>query len=404
MNNYECMKRILVITEIFYPENGLINDFVRELVSRGYEVEVLTQHPSYPKGQVFDGYVNDDYHIEEWKGIKIHRFKVVEGYYESKIQKIQNYYKFVCLGKRIACNIGEKFDHVLVYQTGPLTLALPAVAVKRKFGIPFTIWTFDIWPDAVYAYGFPRIFPLTWLLNSIVRRVYRNADSILVSSQKFEEVIRPYVPDKCIDYVPNWLVEEPCEPASFKLDTHKFNFTFTGNVSKAQNLESVLRGWRLAAINREANLNIVGDGSNIAALKELVKREKIEGVTFYGRHPFNQMLDIMSQSDVLVLSLVSNKGIALTEPFKLQSYLKAGKPILGIIDGAGREIIESNELGICAAPDDINNIGTLFQDLMDFTANQAKKVAERAQMLLNSRFNREKTINKAISYIEKNLS
>ena len=40
------MKRILIISEIFHPESGLVNDFAIELVRRGYEVEVLTHQPS----------------------------------------------------------------------------------------------------------------------------------------------------------------------------------------------------------------------------------------------------------------------------------------------------------------------------------------------------------------------
>ena len=80
------MKRILIVTEIFHPENGLVNDFAQELVRRGYQVEVLTQHPSYPYGKIFDGYTNDYYSVQTWEGITIHRFKTVEGYRESKIR------------------------------------------------------------------------------------------------------------------------------------------------------------------------------------------------------------------------------------------------------------------------------------------------------------------------------
>lgn len=81
------MKRILIISEIFHPESGLVNDFAIELVRRGYEVEVLTHQPSYPGGHVYPGYHNDKYSVEHWNGIVIHRIAVVEGYGSSKLKK-----------------------------------------------------------------------------------------------------------------------------------------------------------------------------------------------------------------------------------------------------------------------------------------------------------------------------
>lgn len=387
------MNKILIVTEVFYPENGLVNDFAEELVKRGFSVDILTQHPSYPYGKVFDGYKNDDYSLDQWNGIKIHRFKVIEGYKESKLKKILNYRAFVTLGGKIAKRIGGDYDHILVYQTGPLTLALPAVAIKKKFRTPLTVWTFDIWPDAVYAYGFPRVFPLNNFLSSIIKKVYANADNILVSSKMFSQTINQYVPNRAIDYAPNWLIEEPQKESSVKLNQEKFNFTFTGNVSKAQNLDNVIAGWKLANVQDIANLNIVGDGSYLANL------ERADGVVFHGRVPSSEVQDILRQSNALILSLVADEGISKTEPFKLQSYLKSGKPIFGVVGGAAREIIEENSLGVCANPSEVNDIAQKFKSSIEFAKNN--DISAKALELSNTRFNREKIIDRVISYITK---
>lgn len=392
-------KKILIVSEVFYPETGLINDFVVELVRQGFEVEVLTQHPSYPYGKVFDGYSNDDYSIDTWNGIIIHRFKVIEGYRESKLKKILNYWTFVRRGRKIARKIGGDFDHILIYQTGPLTLALPAIAIKKKFGTKLTIWTFDIWPDAVYAYGFPKVFPLTLFLNSIIRTVYKNSDNIFVSSKAFTQTIQQYVADKKIDYAPNWLVPQRHQASSLQLSADKFNFTFTGNVSMAQNLENVIRGWGASKIAGKATLNIIGDGSNLAVLKLLVQKQNIEGIIFHGRYPADEMYSILSKSDMLLLSLISDPGIMKTEPFKLQSYLEAGRPIFGVTNGAGKQIIEDSQLGMCVDPDDVAAIANGFWEAMNFAEQNRTKISLRAQELLDGRFNREKTISKVMQTI-----
>ena len=54
--------RILVISQYFHPENFRINDLVFSLKKRGYDVDVLTGKPNYPKGEYYEGY--------SWKGPK----------------------------------------------------------------------------------------------------------------------------------------------------------------------------------------------------------------------------------------------------------------------------------------------------------------------------------------------
>lgn len=392
------MKKILVITEVFYPEAGLINDFVLELRQRGYIVDVLTQHPSYPLGRIFDGYTNSDFTTEKWGNSTIYRFKLVEGYRESKIKKILNYGAFVKYGKKVVDKIGRDYNHVLIYQTGPLTLALPGIYMKKKFGTPVTIWTFDIWPDAVFAYGFPKMFPLTAFLDNIIRTVYRNSDNVLVSSRHFTQIIQPYIPGKSIVYAPNYLIDEEAEESALKLNPEKFNFTFTGNISIFQNMENVLLGWKEASLDN-AVFNIIGDGSKFEALQNLIEKEQIRHVVLHGRYPSNQIQNILFQSDTLVLPLIVDRGIEKTEPFKLQSYLKAGKPIMGVIGGSGKEIIEDYNLGCCADPSNIQDIARTFSCSIQFAETHKKQVAENAEQLMNSRYNKDAIMNTVLSLI-----
>lgn len=399
------MKHLLVVTEVFYPENGLINDFVTELVNRGYKVDVLTQHPSYPYGYVFSGYKNTAYTIEEWKGISIHRFKVIEGYSKSKFKKIRNYLKFIYAGSRIARRIGKIYDAILVYQTGPLTVALPGIAAKKKFGIPLIIWTFDLWPDAVYAYGIPKIALVRWWLNRLIHKIYSSADQILVSSQMFAPIIKTYVPEKSIDYAPNWLTPQDEQPSEIQLNPDLFHFVFTGNISLAQNLERVVEGWQKSNLaSQNAILNIVGDGSRLEVVQKVVEHKAIQGIVFHGRKPANQIADLLTQADVLLLPLIGDPGISKTEPFKLQSYLQAGKPILGVIDGAGRELIEQYMLGICASPHSIDDIAQKFNQAIPFTTEYGSEVRQRAKKLMQTRFNRETIIEQVIFIIESSTS
>lgn len=384
--------RILVVSEVFYPENFLINDLVLEWKKQGHTIEVLTQYPSYPESYVFKGYNNDDYLIEDWDGIKIHRYRFIEGYKKSIVKKFRNYILFVREGKKIAKRIGKDFDFVFVSQTGPLTVTYPALSVKKKYNIPVTVWTYDIWPDVVYSYGIPKNFITDLILSKVIKGIYSKCDNILVSSKRFEQTISRYV-NKKIHYIPNWLQETESVESVLRLDNSKINFTFTGNVSMYQNLLNVIKGFIKANISGSV-LNIIGDGSGIEEIKKYVSENNISNVILHGRYPYNQMNDILNQSDILIISLIPNEGIEKTEPLKLQSYLDSGKPIFGILNGSCKDIIEENKIGVCSLPDDIDDIAIGFKNIIQFSKVEGDNIKQRSKELMQSRFNKEKIISK----------
>jgi len=122
---------ILIETEVFWPENFLINDFAQEMVKRGHYIRVMTRQPSYPDGHVFPNYTNDKQSMEMWGDIEIHRFDIVDGYKDSKLKKVENYYHYVKRGKEMLPQLLEGIDVILVHQTGPLSVALPAIEAKK---------------------------------------------------------------------------------------------------------------------------------------------------------------------------------------------------------------------------------------------------------------------------------
>ena len=386
------MKKILIVSEVFWPEDFIINDLAREWRNKGHDVHVLSQYPSYPGSYVFDGYRNEGCTVEDWDGIKIHRFPFIEGYRDSKVKKFSNYIKFVREGKKLACSIAGSFDAIFVSQTGPLSVALPALAAGKKYGIPVSIWTADIWPDVLWSYGIPQCRLIRFIADRFIGKVYFRCNHILVTSRRFSDTISRYT-DKEIVYAPNWLRPVEEKKSSLQLDQSEFNFTFTGNVSLYQNLENTVMGFRKAGL-QNALLNIVGDGSYLEQLKETVREKDIKNVRFFGRIPYAQVAAVLSQSQVLVLPLVNNEGVMKTEPFKLQSYLNAGRPILGILGGSGKEIIEENSLGLTALPDDIDDIARTFRESVDFYKKQSAQVKERSLQLLQTRFDKTSIIEK----------
>ena len=382
--------RILIVSEVFFPEDFIINNLAQEWQKMGHEVSVLSQYPSYPQSYVYDDYENKGEMVEDWNGIKIYRFPFIEGYRDSVKRKFANYLSFIRGGKKIAKRIGNEFDVIFVSQSGPLTVALPAIAAGKKYNKPVAIWTFDIWPDVVWTYGVPQNKLTRWFLNRLIGYIYKNCDRIFVSSKRFEESIGQYTKKELV-YAPNWLRPTEEVKSVLRLDPSKFNFTFTGNISRYQNLINTVSGFGKAQLENSV-LNIVGDGSYLEQVKYYVEHHNIKNVVFHGRKPYSQMNDILCQSDVLVLPLMPNEGIMKTEPFKIQSYLHAGKPIFGILGGSGKDIIEENQLGIVSIPDDVDAIAKGFRESVEFAKQHTEEVAVRARELMLTRFNKDRIV------------
>lgn len=393
--------KILIVSEVFWPEEFIINDLASEWSKMGYEVEVLTQYPSYPQGYVFSGYNNKGYSVQDWNGIKIHRYPFVEGYRDSTLNKFLNYLYFIYGGKKIAAKLDEHYDCIFVSQSGPLTVAFPAMKLSKKYNVPMYIWTFDIWPDVVYSYGVPKCWLTDVILSWVIKRVYNSCNKIFVSSKRFKETIGRYT-SKPILYAPNWLRYVCDEKSDLHLIADKFQFTFAGNISRYQNLINTVRGFAKANIP-DTILNIIGDGSYADNVRKVVEELELENVIMYGRKPFNQIHDLLTQSDVLVLPLMANSGIEKTEPFKIQSYLRAGKPILGILNGSGKDIIEENNIGICSEPDNVDDIARGFREVMSFAQEYSNGVKKNAHDLMMERFNKDKIV-KLITDVVSNVS
>jgi len=354
--------KILIITERFYPEDFIINSLAEHWAALGHKITVMTQVPSYPQGKVASSYVNLPFQTERWGKITIKRFFTVTGYRESLAKKLLNYVSFAVTGTLCGLPLVYAADRVFVYQTGPLTQAMPAAVWARVFKKPVVIWTQDVWPDSVYAYGFKKTKILALFLDTLIRFIYKPCGRVLTSCRGFAERLKPYTGKAKLVYAPNWSLADfsggnPA-PAGFQ---RGFNFTFAGNIGKMQNLDMLIKAFAEAEKqNTHIFFNIVGDGSFLPELKTLAAELKAANVVFHGRRPVEAMKDIFAASDCLVLSLKDSPIFELTVPSKFQAYLTAGKPLLCAMKGETAAMAKESGAGFCADPADTSAITDLF--------------------------------------------
>ena len=395
-------RKILIVTECFYPEEFKINDIALSWKNKGYGVDVLTLEPTYPLGKVFPGYKNSFFRKDEYQGINIFRVHAVTGYRDSTIKKIFKYINFMIFGSIAAIFIGRKYDYVFGFNMSALTGMLPAVLIKKLYKKPTMFWVQDVWPDSVYAYGFKKTKIFSTALDIFVRFMYRNIDSIAVSGKGFESKLAPYIEkDLKFHYLPNWSddLDVNLAPVSLGKAKEATHFTFAGNIGKVQNLENIINAFCLLSTNyqEKSQLNIIGDGSNLDNLKSIANKNP--NIIFHGKKPRPDMASYYKASDFLIISLIDKPIFSVTVPAKTQTYIAAKKPILAIINGDTASIIQDNNLGLYADPSKIDAISTMFQRCVDMSYKERKIFTNENDRLLATIFNKEKTIDKLLKLV-----
>ena len=380
------MSKILILVERFYPEDFLVNDLASEWKRMGHEVEVLTQVPSYPFDKIFDGYENKTFQTTiELNDIPVHRVSTIFGYNTSVKRKILNYLHFGILTTLWAIWNGRKYDKIFVYHTAALTMASAVGPLKWIWRKNITIWTQDLWPDAVWGFGFK---PSRWkaaLLNAFVRFIYGRCDRIIVSCRRYVQRIKELT-GRDAEWVPQWEPVEMLLPE--KTFCGKTVFMFAGNMGVPQNLLNVIEGFIDAGLE-DAELWLVGGGVMFEPLKE--KYSKLEQIRFCGRQPRNEMPKWFAQADALIISLTDKYCLAL--PGKFQSYIKTGKPILGILNGEARELIDEFKIGHTSGPENITEISAAYDRMHSILNNEEGKMCgERAKDLSQKMFARDTLI------------
>lgn len=379
--------RILVVSQYFWPENFRINDLVKEWMHRGHEVTVLTGIPNYPVGKIYEAYLQQPAAFTSYEGAEVVRVPMLPRG-NGGLRLILNYISFV-FG---ACIFGpwklrgHPADVIFVFEPSPVTVGLPALWLGGIKRAPVVFWALDLWPETLAAIGAVRSPRVLGWVGQMVRFIYNRCTLVLGQSRCFLGNIARYCDDKSkIRYFPSW-AEDVFMDKHVQLApevsrwTDGFTVVFAGNIGEAQDMPSVLDAAERLKDNGNIRWIIVGDGRKSDWLQSEVIRRGLTGKVYLpGRFHVERMPSFYAHADALLVSLKRDPVFSMTIPGKVQSYLMAGIPLLGMLDGEGAAVIRDAQSGLtCAAGDGAGLARAVL-------ALASMPQSEREQMGLNGR-------------------
>lgn len=354
--------KILVVCQYYKPEPFRVSDICEALAAQGHTVTVVTGTPNYPEGVIYPGYEGTAHRDEIVNGVRVHRCPI-HPRKRGGLHRFWNYYSFVFASKRYLSRLEEDFDMVLVNQLSPVMMAEGALQWAKRHGKKTVLYCLDLWPESLTAGGVrpgSLIYRVFW---HISRRIYRQANAIAVTSQGFEDYFRTTLklPDARLVYLPQYAEELFSQLPTAPPHPGVFNVVFAGNIGEMQAVETIIEAAQKLAARPDIRFHIVGDGVRLDACRRLA--EGLPNVTFYGRRDVFEMPDFYAMADVMLVTLKADPVLSLTLPGKVQSYLAAGKPVAGAIDGETAAVVADANCGVCVAAEDANALAEALVSL-----------------------------------------
>ncbi|MBW9333444.1 glycosyltransferase family 4 protein [Herbaspirillum sp. RU 5E] len=353
--------KILIVTQHFWPENFRINDLAEHFSTAGHEVTVLTGQPNYPEGSLFPEYAAAPDRFSQYHGVQIVRIPhVLRG--RSRLRLVVNYFSYFVSGSILGAwkLRAQRFDAIFVFAVSPITVAIPAVVLGKLKKTPVFVWVQDLWPETLSAIGVVRSPRILGAVGRLVSWIYNRCDHILIQSRSFADSVRRYCadadkPGKLI-YFPNWAEEVfgqqvQAQQNAVQRREDLFTVMFAGNIGEAQDFPAVLDAAQELSSDQRIRWVIVGDGRAREWVTAEVERRGLQScVELVGRFPVETMPAFFECADAMLVALKDDEAFARTVPGKVQSYLAAAKPILGMINGEAGQVVNESGGGLaCAA-------------------------------------------------------
>lgn len=395
--------KILIVSQYFWPETFRINDLAEGLIERGHEVTVLTGIPNYPDGEFFKGYGFFKQLRQNYKGIKILRVPLIPRGNGSGKRLALNYLSFAFLAGIFAPFLcGLKYDLIFVYQLSPVTVAIPAIVLKKLKQIPIFFWIQDLWPESLSATGAVSSARILNGVRKLVNFIYRHCDRILIQSPAFAPLIESQgISPHRITYFPN-SVEKLYVPIPMKSSSDGiaelpsgFRIMFAGNIGAAQDFPTILAAADILRDYHDIHWVIIGEGRARSWVEaEINKTGLRDNVHLLGRFPMESMPYFFSRADAMLVTLKNEPIFSITIPSKIQSYLACGRPIVAALDGEGGRVVVDSGSGFTSPPEDAEALAESVLAMYRMPKEEREAMGIRGRKYCEENFEREMLIDR----------
>lgn len=348
------------------------------------------KRPEY-KGKIF-------YRRQLTGNINLIRCHVSEAYNRGFLGRLWGYFSFVFSGLAAMFLFVKKAD-IIVATSPPLFIGAIAIAASKIKRAPYIFEIRDLWPESAIDTGVLTNNFIIQLSYKFEKLVYCNAQMINVLTPAFREKLIAYknVPAEKILYIPNSAdfslseaILRDFDRDSFRAHIgwqDKFVVLYVGAHGVANHLIQMIDAAEILK-NENVLLVSIGDGMQRNDLIQEAEKRQLNNIHF---------LPPVSKSEVFKYIIAADAGTSIlkkVETFKTVfsnktfDYMSCKKPILMLIDGVSRKLVEEAECGIYVEPE---NPVQFAEEILLYRNNPelVKQHGENGYLYAKQNFDRE---------------
>ncbi|MCK5823942.1 MAG: glycosyltransferase family 4 protein [Ichthyobacteriaceae bacterium] len=408
---------ILLIHLYFLEKNdsggSRFNEMTQTWADKGHKVTVLAGMMHYATGKRLEKYSGKAFHFEKnfYPNVDVMRCYVSESYNVSFIGRLWAYFSFVYSSIFAALfKIDGKFDAIVV-TSPPLTVGITAYVVSVFKKLPMIFEIRDLWPESAIDTGVLTNKTIIKWAYKFESFIYKKADLINVLTPAFRDKLinEKGVPAEKVIFIPNaadFTLSEKITSSDFNSQefkkelgfADKFVVTYVGAHGVANHLIQLID---VAEKLQDTNLvfQLIGAGMKKQELIDEVEKRGLNNIVF---------VDSVAKADVFKYILASDMGASVLKKVdtfktiysnKTFDYMSCKRPILLLIDGVSRELVETAKCGVYAEPENTMDITEKIRWCID-NKEQLPEMGENGYDYAKKYFDRTVLANKYLAKIE----
>ncbi|MFA5210875.1 MAG: glycosyltransferase [Patescibacteria group bacterium] len=284
----------------------------------------------------------------------------------------------------------KELKNIDIYKTNQMSGAWSALIAKKLFKKKLLVRCGYEWSDFLERNNKNKFILL--IAKIIEKIIYKNADKIIITSQKDQDfIINNFkIKQEKIEVINNYIDIDLFKKEKNNL-VRKNKLVFVGRFNKQKNLFNLLE----AMNGLDVELNLIGSGELENELKENAKNIKNAKINFLGNILNENLIDKLNENEIFVFpSLYEGNPKALLEA------MSAGLAVLSTNVKGIREVIDHKENGYLVNTDS----DSIKQGLIELLNNEElkEKISAGARKTIEEKFSFEKIIEKELD-LHKNL-
>ena len=376
--------KLLLVCQYYYPENFVITKIAEQMVMDGHEVHVLTGKPNYGYGYILPAYKNISEEIIN--GVNVHRVNIYPRK-KSRASIIRNYLSFWKNSKKWVRKTKIDFDFVYSMSLSPVTICSAGNLYCKKHHKKHIIHCCDLWPESVLVTKAVKEKSLTYkILYKWSRSIYSKAYKILISSPSFvsyfEEKLN--LPTDNLVYVPQCSLVEESDISAFDYGagTH---ILYCGNLGLIQLIPLMIDAMDLLR-DKDIYFHIIGMGPMTDYLINQIRERRLDDrIIYHGPIVAKLAAAYFKNADALYVSLRNEGTVGKTIPNKLMMSMAFARPIVGVIQGDGRDVL-SESGGAFLADENAESVKNALLAISNLSSNEKARLGRLNKQYYDSHF------------------